>query len=164
MEGEAMTGGPGNRYRFRSDWWDPSPPPAVYAVLARGEDYPRWWPQIREAVPTGPGTGRCRFRSVLPFELSVTVRAGRDDPDAGVLQAELTGDLVGWVRWTLSPAARGGTRVTYEQDTELRHPLLRRPLLRRLAWAARPVLRANHALMMRAGRRGLRAAARHPAR
>jgi hypothetical protein len=131
----------------------------VYAVLARGEEYPRWWPEIREAVPTGPRTGRCRFRSVLPVELSVTVRATRDDPAAGVLQAALGGDLEGWIRWTLTPGG-GGTRILYEQETELRHPLLRHPLLRRLSWAARPALRANHALMMRSGRRGLRVAAR----
>ncbi len=146
-----------NRYRFRSDWWVDAPPPAVYGVLERGEDYPNWWPQVREATVTGPETGRCRFRSVLPFELIVEVRSARREPAAGVLQAALTGDLEGWVRWTVS-AERGGSRVRYEQDT-----LLCRSLLRRLSWVARPVLRANHALMMRAARTGLRAAARSSA-
>lgn len=159
MTNRGTNGNTRGRYRFRSQWWDPSPPPAVHTVLARGEDYPRWWPQIREVTRTGPDSGRCRFRSVLPLELSVTVHAARDDTDAGVLRVALGGDLDGWVRWTLTPD-RGGTRVRYEQDTELRHRLARRALSRRLWFVIRPLLRANHALMMRSGRRGLRAAAR----
>jgi polyketide cyclase/dehydrase/lipid transport protein len=148
-----MRDGGMSRYRFRSDWWVDAPPHVVYAVLERGEEYPRWWPQIREAVVTGPDTGECRFRSLLPFELRVTVRATRHEPAAGVLEAALGGDLDGWIRWSLTSRGRG-TRVRYEQDTELR-----RPLLRRISWVARPALLANHALMMRSGRSGLRAAA-----
>lgn len=146
-----------HRYRFHSRWHVASPPEAVYAVLARGEDFPRWWPQVREVAVTGPGAGRCRLRSLLPFDLWVTVHATREDRDAGVLEAALDGDLHGWVRWTVTPGGTGSD-VTYEQDTELCGPLLRR-----LPSALRPVLRANHAWMMRAGRRGLRAAARSSA-
>ncbi len=139
------------RFRFHGDWLVAAPSSAVYAALACPEDYPRWWPQVREVVRTGPDTGTCRLRSVLPFELRVTVVATTRDPGAGVLELALGGDLAGRLRWTLSPW-RGGTRAHYEQDTELR-----RPFLRRLIRPARPVLTANHAAMMRAGRRGLRA-------
>ncbi|RKN44673.1 SRPBCC family protein [Streptomyces hoynatensis] len=143
--------GPPRRYRFRSDWRVAAPPDAVYRVLERHQDYPLWWPHIREVVQTGPDTGRCRFRSVLPVDLNVTVRALRRDPAARVLEIALGGDLEGRMRFHV--AARGaGARVRIRQDTELRQPLLRR-----LARPARPLLLANHALMMRAGRRGLRA-------
>ncbi|MDT0345579.1 SRPBCC family protein [Streptomyces litchfieldiae] len=140
-----------SRFRFHGDWEVAAPPPAVYAVLNRPEDYPRWWPQVREVVRTGPDTGHCRFRSFLPFDLHVTVRATRREPAAGVLEIALSGDLDGWLRWTLIPL-EGGTRVRHEQDTALR-----KPLLRRLAPVARPAFAANHAVMMRAGHRGLRA-------
>ncbi|GGT76974.1 MULTISPECIES: SRPBCC family protein [Streptomyces] len=145
------------RYRFRSVWRLAASPDAVYAVLERGEDYPEWWPQVREVVTVDERTGTARFRSLLPYDLVVTVEARRSDPVAGVLEASLRGDLEGWARWTLTPDGTGddtGTRThaLYEQEVEVTSPLMRR-----LAVPGRPVFRANHALMMRAGRRGLAA-------
>ncbi|MFD9796478.1 SRPBCC family protein [Streptomyces sp. NPDC059070] len=140
-----------SHYRFRSVWQVPAPPAEVFAVLERAEEYPRWWPQIREVVPTGEHGGTARFRSLLPYELVVTARERRRDRDAGVLEVAMSGDLEGWARWTLRPCAHG-TRAVYEQEVDVR-----KPLLRRLAVPGRPVFRANHAVMMRAGRRGLTA-------
>ncbi|UUN25840.1 SRPBCC family protein [Streptomyces sp. FIT100] len=140
-----------HRYRFRSVWELPAPPAVVYAVLERPVDYPHWWPQVREVVPVDDRSGTVRLRSLLPYDLVVTVRERLRDPDALVLEVELDGDLVGWARWTLAAAA-GGTRAGYEQEV-----VVRRPLMRRLALPGRPVFRANHALMMRGGRRGLAA-------
>ncbi|MEU6876816.1 SRPBCC family protein [Streptomyces sp. NPDC046712] len=140
------------RYRFRSVWQLAAPPDAVFAVLERGEDYPRWWPQVREVVPVDDDTGTARFRSLLPYDLIVTVAARRRDPAAGVLEVELRGDLEGWARWTLKGTDGSGTRAVYEQEVEVTSPLMRR-----LAVPGRPVFRVNHALMMRAGRRGLAA-------
>ncbi|GAA2260947.1 SRPBCC family protein [Streptomyces amakusaensis] len=136
-------------YRFRTVWELPAAPAAVFAALERAEDYPLWWPQVREVAPLGPDSGTARFRSFLPYELRVAVRALRHDPAAGVLEIGLSGDLAGWARWTVE-AHGTGTRVLYEQETEVG-----RPLLRLLALPCRPLFRANHALMMRAGRRGL---------
>ncbi|MCX5389580.1 SRPBCC family protein [Streptomyces sp. NBC_00094] len=139
------------RYRFRSVWRLAAPPDAVYAVLERAEEYPRWWPQVREVVPLDDVTGTARFRSLLPYELVVTARALRRDPAARILEVGLAGDLEGRVRWTLTPEGTG-TRALYEQEVEVRARLLRA-----LAVPGRPVFRANHALMMRGGRRGLAA-------
>ncbi|MFF9851950.1 SRPBCC family protein [Streptomyces litmocidini] len=139
------------RYRFRCVWRLAAPPDAVYAVLERAEDYPRWWPQVREVTPRDDTTGTVRFRSLLPYDLVVTVRALRRDPAAGVLEIGLGGDLEGWSRWTLT-ADGAGTHALYEQEVEVRARLLRA-----LAVPGRPVFRANHALMMRGGRRGLAA-------
>ncbi|MFC5803773.1 SRPBCC family protein [Streptomyces formicae] len=140
-----------HRYRFRSVWELPAPPAVVYAVLERASDYPRWWPQVREVVPVDDRSGTARFRSVLPYDLVVTVRERHRDPAALVLEVELAGDLVGWARWTLT-ASVGGTRAGYDQEV-----VVHRPLMRLLALPGRPVFRANHALMMRGGRRGLTA-------
>lgn len=137
-------------YRFRSVWDLDAAPDVVFGVLERAGDYPDWWPQVREVIPVDERGGTARFRSVIPYDLLVRARERRNDPRARVLEMEMTGDLEGWARWTLS--ARGpGTRAVYEQEVDVN-----KPLLRRLAVAGRPFFLANHALMMRAGRRGLR--------
>lgn len=63
----------------------------------------------------------------------------------------MRGDLVGWSRWTVG-ADGTGARALFEEDARPGHPLLRR-----LAVPLHPVFRANHAVMMRRGRRGLAA-------
>lgn len=136
-------------YRFRSRWNLPAPPAAVYDVLQRPEDYPRWWPQVREVIRIDDTTGTLRIRSVVPYDLVFTARAVWRDAAAGVLEIEMTGDLHGWARWTLT-ADGPGTLARYDQEVDVT-----KPLLRRLAVPGRPLFRANHALMMRAGRRGL---------
>ncbi|MTE18218.1 polyketide cyclase [Streptomyces sp. TRM43335] len=148
-----------NHYRFRSVWEVAAPPEEVYEVLERAEEYPVWWPQVREVVrrddrPAGAGgwSGTARVRSLLPYEVRLAVRLTHRDPAAGRLGIEMDGDLRGRASWRLvSPGgAWGGTRALFEQEVEAR-----RPLLRLLAPPCRPLLTANHALMMRAGRRGL---------
>lgn len=136
-------------YRFRCRWALPAPPTAVYDVLERAEEYPRWWPQVREATRLDATTGRVRIRSLLPYDLVFTVRESRGDRAAGVLEIRMSGDLDGWARWTLT-ADGAGTLARYDQEVRVT-----KPLMRRLAVPGRPLFRANHALMMRAGRRGL---------
>ncbi|MFE0728915.1 SRPBCC family protein [Streptomyces antibioticus] len=141
-----------NHYRFLARWWLPAPPATVYRALERAEDYPRWWRQIREVTPTDDGTaGVVRIRSLLPYDMTFTAREVRRDPHAGVLEIRMSGDLDGWARWTLTPAGTG-TLAHYEQVVDVN-----KPLLRRFAVPGRPLFRANHRLMMRAGRRGLTA-------
>ncbi|MFF4959802.1 SRPBCC family protein [Streptomyces sp. NPDC001222] len=138
-----------NHYRFRSLWPLPAPPAAVYAVLERAEEYPRWWRQVREVIRLDDTTDIVRVRSLLPYDITFTAREARRDPAAGVLEAALSGDLEGWARWTVTATA-SGTLVRYDQEVEVT-----KPLLRRWAVAGRPVFRVNHRLMMRAGHRGL---------
>ncbi|MEW2418624.1 SRPBCC family protein [Streptomyces sp. NPDC046866] len=144
-----------HRYRFRSTWDLDAPPERVYAVLERAEQYPDWWPQVRSSGPPGAPGHAARIRAVLPYELRITVVELLRDPARGVLQAALHGDIEGWARWTVRARQGSGgmrTRALYEQEVEVR-----RPLLRMLSPAGRPLLRLNHALMMRAGRRALAA-------
>lgn len=136
-------------YRFRARWALPAPPAAVYPVLERAEEYPRWWPQVREVNRIDDTTGVIRIRASLPYTLTFTAREVCRDPAAGVLEVAMTGDLEGWARWTLT-ADEAGTLARYDQEVDLN-----RALLRRFAAPGRPVFRLNHALMMRAGRRGL---------
>ncbi|MFE9684774.1 SRPBCC family protein [Streptomyces sp. NPDC006285] len=138
-------------YRFRSLWSLAAPPDVVYGALADAESYPRWWPQVREVTPVDDLSGVIRIRSVLPYDLVFIAREVRRDRAAGILEIAMTGDVDGWARWTLV-AEGSGTRARYDQEVHVT-----KPLLRRLAVPGRPVFRANHALMMRAGRRGLAA-------
>ncbi|MFF8832971.1 SRPBCC family protein [Streptomyces sp. NPDC015131] len=138
------------RFRFRSVWDLPAPPGIVRAVLGRPDQYPSWWPQVREATRLDAHSGTARIRSFLPLDLTVTVTEVPRDPGAGVLESALGGDIEGWARWTLTSPAQGRTRARYDQQV-----VVRRPLLRRLALPGRPLFTANHAWMMRAGRRGL---------
>lgn len=140
-----------SHYRFVTVWELDAPPGAVYRLLEQVDQYPRWWPQVREAGPAGGTSGTTRIRSLLPYDLVITVRERRRDPHAGVLEVAITGDLEGWARWTVAPHG-AGSRATYEQEVQVR-----KRLLRVLAVPGRPAFRANHALMMRAGRRGLAA-------
>ncbi|THC50864.1 SRPBCC family protein [Streptomyces sp. A1499] len=137
------------RYRFHTRWDLPAAPGDVYAALERVQDYPLWWPQVREVVSADGRSGVARFRSFLPYDLVVGAREVRRDPGAGVLEIRMTGDLDGWARWTVG-AAPAGTCAVYDQEVEVR-----RPLMRRFAVPGRPFFVLNHTLMMRAGRRGL---------
>jgi hypothetical protein len=136
-------------YRFLSLWSLPFRAATVYRALERVEDYPDWWPQVRSVSRLNDATGVITIRSVLPYDMTFTARETRRDPEAGVLEIAMTGDIEGWARWTV--AAEGtGTLARYDQVVDVE-----KPLLRRLAVPGRPFFRANHRLMMRAGRRGL---------
>ncbi|MFI8460496.1 SRPBCC family protein [Kitasatospora sp. NPDC085464] len=149
-----------NHYRFRGVWRFAAPTPAVFAALEDVRSYPLWWPEVREARPTGEDSGEVVVRALLPYRLVIGLERRRRDPAAGVLEAEMRGDLVGWLRFTVRAEGAGGSggvggagsRVLCEQDTRPR-----KALLRRLALPLHPVFRANHAVMMRRGRRGLAA-------
>ncbi len=141
-----------NHYRFRTVWTLSAPAATVYGVLERIEDYPRWWPQVREVARLDDTTGIVTIRSVLPYDLTFTLREGRRDRENGVLEAGLSGDIDGWARWTVTDLGAHGCLAHYEQEVDVRARLLRL-----LAVPGRPLFRANHALMLRAGRRGLAA-------
>jgi uncharacterized protein YndB with AHSA1/START domain len=139
-----------NRYHLISTWRLAAPPGAVYQALRDVDRYPHWWPQVRQVHRLDEKAGRLRIRSVLPYDLVMTARDRYQDEAAGVLEAELAGDQAGWSRWTVSPAG-AGSRAVFEEEV--------RPgkaVMRRLALPARPLFLANHAVMMRAGERGLR--------
>jgi hypothetical protein len=141
-----------HRYRFRRAWFLDAHPDDVFEVLYAVPLYPGWWPHIRRVRRTGPERFEVLIRSVLPYRLRVNLARDTVDPQARVLQASMDGDLVGTSRWQLDSAC-GGTRVRFEETAELA-----RPWLVALEPAAIPLFTINHAAMMRAAERGLRAA------
>jgi hypothetical protein len=140
-----------NTYRFHSTWQIDAAPDDVYQALRVVDDYPTWWPQVYRADKVEDGTYDIVVRSLLPYNLRFRSTRSREDPTARVLEAALTGDLDGRCQWTVT-ASDGGTLMMFEEEV-----VVRKVLMRRLAVVARPAFIVNHAMMMRAGRRGLRA-------
>jgi hypothetical protein len=141
---------PAARYRFVHDVRVPARPEAVHALLVDLEHYPSWWRQVRAVASLGPDSALVLCRSVLPYDLELVLDAVSRDP--GHLEVAISGPIDGFARWTLRPDPAGGTALHYEQEVDAHG---------RLAWASyvlRPLLRWNHAVMMRGFDRGISAA------
>lgn len=139
---------PSAPFVFEHRWILPAQPEEVVRVLADIEHYPRWWPQVRAVERVDADTGRARIRSLLPLTLHVVLTREIEDREGGVLRVGLSGDLIGRARWVVGPDA-GGAVAVFEQEARVA------ARLERAATLAPVVLRANHAWMMRQGRRGL---------
>jgi hypothetical protein len=142
--------GVNHRYEFGCTWSIPAPPEVLYSTLERLDLYPQWWRQVKVAERIDDDTCRVVVQSRLPFALRLTAHRSLADAERGVLEARLSGDLIGYSRWRLCAEPGGGTRVEFSEEVEAA-----RPLLRRLAFA-RPAFEINHRLMMSSGERGLR--------
>lgn len=143
------------RYRLHATWRIAAPAAVVHAALRDVGDYPVWWPSVEAAAEASDGEGCMRIRGVLPY--AITTRLTRVRDDERVLGARMRGDLEGWCAWRIDAAA-GGTLVRFRQ-----HVVARSRLLRALSPVLHVVLAANHALVMRAGERGLRRQLSHRA-
>ena len=139
-----------NHYVFRSLWQVHATRMDVFSVLADLTTYPAWWPEVRGVEKLEDGRFQMTCRSLLPYNLVFESIQDRRDPDEGVLEARLVGDLDGFSRWTIASDAAIVTAVFEEEVTATK------ALLRYLAPVARPAFRANHTLMMRHGQAGLR--------
>lgn len=137
-------------WRFRRDWTVAASPDEVYAVCADVDSYPTWWREVRSVERVDDDRGVALVRSVLPYTLRLTMTREVEDPVDRVLRVGLGGDLCGWSEFVISAVEGEGCAVAYRQEVEVTAPVLRRvaPLLG-------PVLRANHALMMRSCERGM---------
>jgi uncharacterized protein YndB with AHSA1/START domain len=137
-------------YRFDNLWHLQASRERVYAALVDVEGYPRWWPQIREIHRIDDHSGRVRIQSLLPYTLDLVLLRAVQDEAHGILRVEVDGDLQGWCAWKFS-AEGTGTRSEFSQEVQVMAPVLER-----MPFALRPLLRSNHAYMMRSGERGLR--------
>lgn len=140
-----------NFYMFLGVWEVDASPEDTYAVLEALDGYPDWWPEVKEVRRIDDDTYALRCRSILPYDLEFESARAIQDPTTLVLEARLRGDLEGFTRWDIKPRGRGGANAVFTEEV-----ILNKTLLRRLAPAARPAFKANHALMMYRGRRGLR--------
>jgi hypothetical protein len=139
-----------NFYSFRSEWTLDCPPAEAFEMLREVPEFTNWWPEVKEASPLGGDRFSMRARALLPYDLEFVGERCIEDPERGVLEMAMTGDLEGFSRFTIE-AAGDGSRIVFEEQV-----IANKPLLRRLAVVARPVFSANHWIMMYRGQTGLR--------
>ena len=108
-------------YRFRSEWELEAPRARVFDVLREGENYERWWPQVKRSARLGDGSYELVARSFLPYALHMVLTESTLDEGAGVLEANLDGDLEGFSRWTLLERGRK-TIATFDQEVVTHKP------------------------------------------
>lgn len=142
---------PSGLFVFAHRWVVPAPPDDVYSALADIERYPRWWPQVRAVVASGPDSVHAVVRSVLPYRLRLDLTRELADPIGRHLHVGLDGDLRGWMTCDITGGS-GRSVVIFAQEC-----VLTSPWLARAPRALAPLMRANHAHMMSGGRRGLAA-------
>ena len=137
-------------YVFRSIWHVRAERADLLSVLDDLESYPAWWPEIRDVRPLGGRRFEVVARSFLPYELRFVSESAAPQPSAGIIDARLSGDMEGTVRWTVEEVD-DGCRLVYDQEVTTH-----KRLLNVMAPVARPGFKVNHALMMRHGEAGLR--------
>jgi len=118
-------------------------------VLLDLEHYPDWWPQVRAVASLGPDTALVVCRSALPYDLELVLDAVSRDP--GRLEVRIGGPIEGSAAWTLRPHPLG-TAMTYRQE------VIATGALAGASYLFKPVLRWNHAVMMRGFDKGIAAA------
>lgn len=118
----------------------PCPVERAWAHLARPDRYGDWWPWLRHPHLTRLATGErwaAQVASPLPLRLRLTVDLV-EVAGPHLVVAVVSGDLAGPARLDLAPGASGCT-------LRLRSELVpRRPALRLLTAAARPLARRSH--------------------
>jgi hypothetical protein len=139
-----------HRYRFSNVWPGRADAGEVLKALVDVGSYPSWWTDVREVRQVDEDSGYARCRAVLPYALNLRLRRVEEDPENGRLRGDIGGDLVGGVGAVVSGHGEWTVVRISQEVTLAKEPLSWfEPLLR-------PVLRANHAVMMRRGQRGLR--------
>lgn len=142
-------------YAFVSVWELTAPVDRVWDEITRPERYPEWFPYVTHAeeLRAGDETGvgsitRSRWRTALPYGLVFEARTTRVQRPH-LLELTATGDLEGTGRWELSEEA-GITTVRYFWTVRTT-----KSWMNLLAPLASPAFGWNHAVLMRAGGKGL---------
>lgn len=94
-------------------------PSTVWAALQRVEDYPVWWPWLREldAPALGPGVRwTCRISPGLPWSLRLAIDLSVVEP--GRVEAAVSGDVAGTARITVAAHVDGGTTIELESHLQ----------------------------------------------
>jgi uncharacterized protein YndB with AHSA1/START domain/mannose-6-phosphate isomerase-like protein (cupin superfamily) len=151
-----------NEYEFVDEWDVAAPREAVFDAISDARSYPTWWkPVYLDVDADGPAvlgkTSRQHFKGRLPYHLhteSTIVRL--ESPH--VIEADVTGDLRGHGKWTLTEI-EGGTHVRFDWKV-----FADKRLLRLLTPLLRPAFRWNHAWAIARAMEGLEPYAQRTAR
>lgn len=127
-------------FRFDRAWVFDIGRDELWATLARTDDFPRWWPWLRELSGDGlvpSGCSVCVVRAPIPYTMRFTVTVANLVPGERV-EAVVAGDLSGPARLEVAPDGRG-TRVRLAWELRLE-----RPVFRAAARFARPLMEWGH--------------------
>jgi hypothetical protein len=138
-------------YHFVTIWQIHAPIERVWDEIFHAERWPSWWKYVISVDGLEPGAAdgvgkrqRLRFRTRLPYTLDFDTRFTRVQPPSE-LDAQVTGELEGTGRWTLTSVDGGTlTRCDWDVRTTVRWMNLLGPV-------ARPVFTWNHDELMRVG-------------
>lgn len=144
-------------YRFETTWRLATTAADAWAVLVDGENWPKWWPSVREVAQLTPGAPdglgrrlRYHFATRLPYTLTFDAElVEMREPTR--LVAVASGELDG--TWTCDLIQDGDVLL-------VRHVwavCTTRRWMNALALLVRPAFAWNHAALMREGGRGFAA-------
>jgi uncharacterized protein YndB with AHSA1/START domain len=145
------------RYHFRSEFTLTSSRDAVWTTLIAAEEWPSWWrwlkriESIREATSEAGVGAVNRLHIGSPTGYGFKFEGEITDVDRlRRIDMNLSGEIVGRVRYLLSDDPSGGTRVSYAQLVETP-----KWWMNLLAPIARPGFNWNHDKLMTDFGRGL---------
>lgn len=139
------------RFSFVDEWVVPGAPDEVYALLSCPREYPNWWPDAflegeGDAGPAAPGKrARLLTRGKLPYRLRWELVCIEAVPGRRLV-SQIHGDFEGTGTWTIEPRD-GGSYVRLDWVVDVR-----KPLVRHLTPALRPLFAWNHRWAMTRGR------------
>ncbi len=128
----------------------------LWKLLARVDEYPRWWTWLRAfgtdgELATGT-TARATIRAPLPYRLDLSISVEEAVPSERI-DARVRGDLEGWARLALSGGDEScRARLTWALTLEDR-------VLGRLAHLGRPLMTWGHDRVVSTGLRQFRSRA-----
>ena len=150
----------GRPFTFDRSWDFDLPPDELWAVLARTDDYPRWWSWLDGFSADGlrvGGSARFSVRPPLPYLLHVTVDVD-EVVEPTFVAVTIGGDVHGPARLEVRPDG-DGTRARLAWELELQ-----RPMLVALERVARPAMVWGHDTVVGLGIRQFRRRALPPER
>jgi len=141
-----------NEYHFVTEWKFDAPIELVFNIIEKGEDFPRWWPEVylssraeKKGRPDRVGDKLyLHTRGWLPYTLSWTAEVVEIAPPSR-LEFKAIGDFIGRGLWNLTQSG-ATTHVRFDW-----HILAEKPLLRHLSFIAKPIFSWNHEWAMAKG-------------
>ena len=146
-----------SEYHVVTNWRVRARAGEVQEILGDCESWTRWWRaaflRVEELFPGDDRclgkVGRVHSKGWLPYTLRFQFRISDCQQEPERVTIAVTGDFEGRCICACEPCSEG---VSSTFDWQV---LVRKPFVRYLSWAFKPVFRANHLWVMRQERRGL---------
>jgi Polyketide cyclase / dehydrase and lipid transport len=139
-----------NAYHFEDHWQVPFPIEQVWEILARPEDYPRWWRGVYLSATRLDAEGKrvaVVARGFLPYKLRFTIESLKHEKPT-LIEFRASGDFVTDIsRWIIRPDGNGSA-VILEWN-----PRVEKPIVKFLSPVLKPIFYWNHEWTMRRGER-----------